>query len=182
MIEHLLVMASVPVFYVGKVKLVLWWWPFVFAFFKNMFIILDLLLIVAIVMVIMRFQKMGREIFDAVEEAIASGKISKGKVQRQWDEARDLINSGSLEDNKEAIFIAEKILDDCLRSASLSGENLERRLLRIRDTEINFRDDIIWAYRIKVHLETEPDFETDKEELERAFYILERAMKELNIL
>jgi len=181
--EHLLIQAaSYPVINLGESKIALWWWPFTFLLIKNMFILLDIIIFVGIVMVMGRFRKLGREIYDAVEAAIASGKISKGKIQRKWAEARRLIESDSIEDNKEATAIAEGLLDDCLRSANLSGENLEKRISKIPDTEINFRDDIIWAYRMKVRLESEPAFETDKEEVERVFRIFERAMKELNIL
>lgn len=174
--------AAAPVIHLGESAILLWWWPFVFAFVRDMFILLDIILVVGIVMVLGRFKKLGREIYDAVEEAMNSGKLSKGKAQRKWEKAQSLIESGDLEDKKQGVYIAEEILDDCLRSANLSGENLERRILRVPDTEINFRDDVVWAYRMKVRLETESGFETDAEEVERVFYIFERMMKELNIL
>lgn len=158
------------------------WWPFVYAFIKNMYILLDIILVIAIVMVMGRFRRIGREIFDAVEQAIASGKISKGKVQRKWTEAREMVEAQDLESNKRGAIMAAGILDDCLRNANLSGDNLEGRMAKVRDTEINFRDDIIWAYRMNVRFESEPEFETDKEEVERVFYIFERALKELMIL
>lgn len=175
-------LAAASIIKIGGLKLNLWWWPFVFAFIKNMFIFLDAILIIAIVMVIKRSRHIGHEIFDAVEQAMASGKISKGRVQRKWEEARDLIGSGDLESNKRGAIMAADILDDCLRRASLSGDNLENRLSKMRETEINFRDDIIWAYRMKVRFESEPEFEADKDDAERVFYIFERAMKELAIL
>lgn len=181
--EHLLIqVVAAPVLHLGKESITLWWWSFVFAFIKNMFILLDIIVLVGIIMVVGRLKKLGREIYDAVQEAMASGKLSKGKAQRKWEEAQSLIESDNIEDKKQATVIAEKILDDCLRSASLSGENLEVRILKLPDTEINFRDDIVWAHRMKVRLESEPGFETDTEEIERVFYIFERAMKELNIL
>ncbi|MFA7170756.1 MAG: hypothetical protein WC180_02085 [Candidatus Paceibacterota bacterium] len=181
--DQLLIQAvAAPVIHLGRSAITLWWWPFVFAFLKNMYILLDIILVVGIVMVLGRFKKLGREIYDAVEEAINSGKLSKGKAQRKWEEAQQLIESDSLEDKKRGVYVAEGILDDCLRSASLSGENLERRILKVPDTEINFREDIVWAYRMKVRLETEPELETDAEEVERVFYIFERTMKELDIL
>jgi hypothetical protein len=181
--EHLLIQAvAAPVLHLGKASITLWWWPFVFAFIKNMFILLDILVLIGIVMVSRRLNKLGREIYDAVEEAIASGKLSKGKAQRKWEEAQQLIKSDNIEDKKQAVYIAEGILDDCLRSANLSGENLEGRISKLSDTEINFREDIIWAYRMKVRLESEPGLETDAEEVERTFYVFERTMKELNIL
>ena len=173
---------SAPIVHIGKATIVLWWWPFVFAFIKNMFIILNIIILIGIIMVLGRFRRLGKEIYDAVEEAMASGKLSKGKAQRKWEEAQELIGSDDIEDKKKAAAIAEGILDDCLRSANLSGENLEKLLMKISDTEINFRDDIIWAHRMNVHLNSEPEFETDDEEVERVFYIFERAMKELNIL
>jgi hypothetical protein len=181
-IEHLLIAAAAPAIHFGGKAIVIWWWPFAFAFLKNMFILLDIIIIIGIVMVLGRFQKLGGDLYENIEQAIRSGRLSKGKAQRKWEEAQELMQSDSLEDNKRAAGIAENILDECLRSANFSGENLERRITKIPDSQLNFKDDIIWAHRMKVRLETEPELETDKEEIERVFYIFERAMKEMNIL
>ncbi len=162
--------------------MVVWWWPFAFVFFKNMFILLDLIIILGIVMVIGRYRRIGGDIYDAIEDAMKSGKLSKGRMQRKWEEAQELMQSDDLEENKKAAGIAENILDECLRSANFSGENLEGRIAKIPDSQLNFKDDIIWACRMKARLENEPEMETDKEEVERVFYIFERAMKEMNIL
>lgn len=175
-------LSSAPVIHVGGRATVIWWWPFAFAFLKNMFILLDIILIIAIILVVGRFQRISGDIYDAIENAMKSGKLSKGRAQRKWEEAQELIKSDDLEDNKRGASVAESILDECLRSANYSGENLERRISKIPDSQLNFKDDIIWAYRMKVRFENEPGLETDKEEAERVFYVFERAMKELNIL
>jgi hypothetical protein len=181
--EHLFIQAmSAPVIRLGRESFVLWWWPFVFTFFKNMFILLDIILVIGIVMVVGRFQRIGGDIYDAIESAINSGNLSKGKAQRKWEEAQELIQSDNLEDKKRAVSIAEGIMDECLKSANFSGDNLEGRISKIPDSQLDFKDDIVWAYRMKVRLENEPQIETDKEEIERVFYIFERAMKDLNIL
>ncbi len=181
-ITHLLITAAAPVVRFGGQAIVIWWWPFAFVFLRNMFILLDIIIIIGIVMVLGRFRKLGGDLYDNLEQAMKSGRLSKGRAQRKWEEAQELMQSDNLENKKRAVGIAEGILDECLRSANFSGENLERRILKIPDSQLNFKDDMIWAYRMKVRLENEPGLETDKEEIERVFYIFERAMKEMNIL
>jgi len=167
---------------IGNYVVDLWWWPFVFACFKNMFILLDILLLVGIVMVFNRFQKFGVHVYEGVEEAITAGKISTGKLERKWEELKDLMKSPERSDRKKAVDRAEKLLDGVLKAANFSGENLEKRMTKIPEGQLNFQEDIVWAYKLREQMDSDPDYEPDDEEIKRAFYIYERTLKEMNIL
>jgi hypothetical protein len=54
--------------------------------------------------------------------------------------------------------------------------------MKIPEGQLNFQDDIIWAYKFKERLESDNAFSPDDEEINRAFYIFERTLKEMNIL
>lgn len=175
--------AATEALQLGGLRLNLWWWPFVFAFVKNLFILIDIVLVLAAVMILSRFKSFRIRIYESVEEAIESGKLSKGKLARKWEEIQTRMESDNLEDKKRATVMAEEMLDSALKAANLPGENVEKRLAKFSDTDINFKEDIIWAHRLAERIKTgEEDYEIDEEEVKRAFYILERTMKELNIL
>lgn len=175
--------AAAQVVQIGDLRINLWWWPFVFAFIKNLYILLDIVLIIGIVLVFNRYKSFRLRIYESVEEAIESGTLSKERAQRKWEEARELMESDKMSDKKNAVLAAEDMLESALKSANISGENLEKKLAKFSETDINFKEDIIWAYRIGERIKSpEEGYEMDEEEVKRAFYILERTMKELNIL
>jgi hypothetical protein len=180
--EYLILQAAAPVIEIGDLRMVLWWWPFVFAFFKNLFILLDLLIVVTIIVLVYRLRALHGRVYEAVEEAIASGKLSVARMKRKWTEAEELMNSERLDDRKTAVVRAEGILDNVLKAANFSGENLEKRLARIPENKLNFQDDLVWAYRFKENLLADPGFTPEAEELKRAFYVFERSLKEMTIL
>jgi hypothetical protein len=174
--------AAVQVLHFGGLEINLWWWPFVFAFFKNIFILLDLLLLVGLVLVFRRFRIFGLRVYEAVEEAVNSGKISPARMQRKWEATAELMASERSSDRKKAAVEAEKLLDNVLRLANFPGENLEKRLIKIPEGRLNFQDDLVWAAKFTDSLGSDPTFAPDDEEINRAYYIFERTLKELNIL
>jgi hypothetical protein len=174
--------AAAEVLHIGGLEISLWWWPFVFAFFKNIFILLDVLLLVGLVLVLRRFRIFGLRVYESVEEAVNSGKISTARMQRKWEVAADLMSSERLADRKKAVSEAEKLLDSVFRMANIPGENMEKRLEKLPEGKLNFQDDLLWAYKFKVSMESDPTFSPDDEEIKRAFYIFERSLKELGIL
>ena len=161
----------------------LWWWPFVFALIKNLYILMDAVLIIAVVMVFSRYKTFRLRIYESVEEAIESGSLSKEKIQRDWEEAKEFMESDNLSNKRRAVIMAEEMLDNSFKSANIPGDNLEKRLAKFSDAEINFKEDIIWAHKTAERIKNpEEGYGMDEEEIKRAFYIFERTMKELNIL
>lgn len=179
---HLIAQAAAQTIRIGDFSIGFWWWPFVFAFLKNTFLLLDLLLVVAIVLVLGRFATHSKRVYEAVEEAIASGKYSQRKAERKWGEAQGFMQSERLEDRAKALAAAENILNDALKAANFSGDSLEARLAKIPEGRLNFQDDLVWAAKFRARLETDPSYEPDAEELNRAFYVYERSLKDLGIL
>lgn len=181
-IEQIVIAASREVLTIGRFQIDIWWWPYLFATFKNMMILLTIILIIATVLVFYRFQSIRVKIYDAIGEAIESGKLSKENIVKKWDEIKQMAESDVQGENRKAIIAAEEILDNALKSANYSGENLEKRIEKVPDNLLNFKEDIVWAYRIKDQFVSGEGEGVGKEEVERSIYIFERALKELNIL
>jgi hypothetical protein len=181
-IEQIVIVASREILTIGRFQIDIWWWPYLFVFFKSLMIILTLILIVATVLVFYRFQSVRIKIYDAIGEAIESGKLSKENIVKKWEEIKQMSESDVQEDKSKAVISAEEILDNALKSANYAGENLEKRIEKVPDNLLNFKEDIVWAHRIKNQFVSGSGEGVGKEEVERAIYIFERALKELNIL
>lgn len=182
MFSHLFLAATAQVVKIGGLRLNLWWWPFIFTFFKTMFILLDILIVFAILLLLTRRRGSAGKVYDLVDEAVASGKISPAKIQRKWEQIKEMSEAEDLGERKQAIGKAEKILDDVLKAAAIPGENLSKRLAGIPENQMNFQDDLLWASQLRESLETDPNFAPEEEEIKRAFYVFERTLRDLNIL
>lgn len=180
--NFLLLLESAQVVQIGAFRINIWWWPFVFVFFKNTFILLDVIIFAAIVMLIGRFKVFSLRVYEGVEDAMASGRLSQSKVQRRWKDVEELSQSEKADDNKRAVAIAGEEFDNVLRAANFPGENLQKRLLKIPAGQLNFYDDVVWAADFRKKIESDPDFSPDGEDIKRSLYVFERALKDLSVL
>ena len=119
---------------------------------------------------------------EAIEEAKETGKLPKTKIQNKWEIISSNIESKNDDDYKKAIILAEELFTDVLKAVNLSGENLEKKLNKIPDNQLEFKEDIIWAYKLKEKILADENFTVDREEAKRAVYVFERALKEMNVL
>jgi hypothetical protein len=161
----------------------IWWWPYLFAFVKYFLIFLTVLFAAGIVLVLIRIQGSFKiRIREAVEEAMEAGRLPKTRVQKRWEIIISNVESSNSENYKKAVVLAEKLFDDVLKAANFSGEDLENRLKKVPENQLDFKDDIIWSSKLKNKILSDENLEIDHEEAKRAVYVFERALKELNIL
>jgi len=169
--------------YVIELGITTWWLPYVYQTFKYVMILLSIVYAVGIVMILMRVEGGFRlRIKDAVREAMEAGRLPKTKIQRKWDSIAEDSESDNIEKNHNAVLEAEKLLDNTLRVAKLSGENLESRLRKIPEAQMDYKDDIVWVHKLKKKIESERASEVGKEEAQRAIYIVQRALKEFDVI
>lgn len=169
--------------YVIELGFATWWVPYVYETFKYAMILLSIIYFIGIVMILMRIEGGFKiKIKEAIEEAMEAGRLPKTKIQRKWDSIVEDSESDNIEKNHSAVLEAEKLLDNALRAAKLSGENLESRIRRIPESEMSYKDDIVWVHKLKKKIESERASEVEKEETQRAIYIVQRTLKELDII
>jgi len=163
-----------------------WWWPhllFAVGIIKYFFIFFTIVFIAAIILILIRIQGSFKiKIKEAVEEAMEAGKLPKTKTQEEWDAIVSNADSNNQEDYKKAVILAEELFERILKIAGFSGENIEQRLKKISDDQLEFKEDIVWAYKLKNRISSDENFEVDHEEARRAVNIFQKALKKLNIL
>ncbi|MCK4892048.1 MAG: hypothetical protein KAS78_05255 [Candidatus Pacebacteria bacterium] len=159
------------------------WWPYIFFSVKYLLIFMTILFIIGIVLILIRVEGGFKiRIREAIEEAMEAGRLPKTKVQKEWEAISYNLDSNNSEDYKKAVVSAEELFNRVLKMANFSGSNIEDRLRKIPDSQLEFKEDIIWAHRLKEKIFEDEIFEVDREEAKRAVYIFERALKEMGVL
>lgn len=168
--------------YVIELGITAWWMPYVIETIKYILILLAIVYAIGIIFILMRIQSFRLKIKDAVEAAIQSGKLPKTKIQRKWDSIVADSEMANIEKKHAAVIDAEELLDSTLKAARISGENIESRLKLIPENQLNYKDDIVWVHKLKKKIESERAGEVEGEEVQRAIYIIQRALKELDVI
>jgi len=159
------------------------WWPYLYGAIKYFMAGMTILFVIGIILILMRVEGGFKiRIREAIEEAKEAGKLPKTKTQNKWGIIASKIESEDADDYKKAVVLAEELFSNVLKAANFSGENLEKKLNKIPDNQLEFREDIIWAYKLKEKILSDEDFTVDHEEAKRAVYIFQRVLKEMNIL
>ncbi len=161
----------------------MWWWPYFFVTIKYFMISLTILLTVSIIFVVARAQRLLKVDFNAVvEKALKTSKTSREKLLKSWENIISKSESDNSQSYKEAVVLAEEFLDNILKIANFSGEDIVDRLKKIPDDQLEFKEDIIWAHKLKKRIMSGNEFEVDREEARRAVYIFQRVLKELRVI
>jgi len=175
--------AEVVTLKVNSITLNVWWWPYFFVAVKYFMIFLTILLAISIVLIFIRTQSFLKVDLDAAKEkALKTNKTSKIKWLEKWESIIFEVESENPRDYKNAVVLAEEFLNDVLKMANFSGENIESRLKKIPDNQLEFKEDIIWAHKLKKRIASEENFEVDHEEARRAVYVFQRALKKTGVI
>ena len=159
------------------------WWPYFYGAIKYFMAGMTFLFIVGIILVLIRIEGGFKvRIKEAIEEAKEAGKLPKTKIQNKWEIISSKIESKDDDDYKKAVVLSEELFSSVLKAANFSGENLGKKLSKIPDNQLEFKEDIIWAYKLKERILADENFAVDYEEAKRAVYIFQRALKEMNVL
>lgn len=158
------------------------WWPYLYFTVQYFLMFLTVIYIIGIILVLIRTQRFRVNIKEAVAQELETGRLSKTKIRKDWDAIITDIESDDPDDYKEAVIVAERLFDNILKSAKFAGENLEVRLRRVPDSQLEFKEDVIWAHKLRNNIAGNVIPEVDHEEARRAIYIFQRALKEIGAL
>ena len=159
------------------------WWPYFYGAIKYFMAGMTFLFIIGIILILIRIEGGFKvRIKEAIEEAKEAGKLPKTKIQNKWEIISSKIESKDGDDYKKAVVLAEELFTNVLKAANFSGENLEKKLSKIPDNQLEFKEDIVWAYKLKERILADENFAVDYEEAKRAVYIFQRALKGMNVI
>ncbi len=159
------------------------WYSYLLAIIKYFLMLLTAMFFIAIVLILIRIQSSFKiRIKEVIEKVMKSGKLPKTKTQEKIDFISSAIESDKPEDYKNAVVLAGELLDKVLKAANFSGDTLEKRVNKVSNSQLNFKEDIIWACRLKEKISADEEIEIDHEEARRAVYIFQRTLKEIGVI
>ena len=145
--------------------------------------LLSLAMILCIMLIVRKVSKDAAvPIREILEEARDLGELPKDEILEKWKEISEKAESSDERNYRAAAADADEFLNKALGMAGVPGEDLSDRLAAIRDSRLEFKDDIIWADDLKKKIAADENFKASPEEARRAVYIFERALKEMGIL
>ena len=109
-------------------------------------------------------------------------KLSKDRVIK-WKDIKDKINSDNIEDWKEAIIIADSILDDIYSRMGYKMDGLGEKLKNIEPSDFASLQDVWDGYKVRSRIAREgANFKISHEEAKSALAKYEKGLKELKYL
>lgn len=109
-------------------------------------------------------------------------KLSKDRVIK-WQDIKSKINSDSVEDWKEAIIMADSILDDIFSRMGYKMDGLGEKLKNIEPSDFESLQDVWDGYKVRSRIAREgARFEISHEEAQDALAKYEKGLKELKYL
>ena len=151
--------------------------------FKILFLLLAFIALFIIVFIFFKFlrlkrktKKFSRIIF------INESNSPKGRLAK-WSEIKSKINSNLAEERKEAIIMADGILDEIFLGIGFKGDGLGDKLRQVEPSDFNSLQDVLNAIKTRTKIAREgADFEISQEEAEGALAKYEKGLKELKYL
>jgi hypothetical protein len=112
---------------------------------------------------------------------ILQSDISKKQAQESWHKIEEHFYRGGESDLKVAILEADKLLNEALREAGITGIQLGDRLKKAKEGQIPNLNEIWQAHKLRNQIAHEPNFKLKRDLAERALKIYETALENLGI-
>lgn len=151
--------------------------------FKIFFFFLAFISLFLIVFIFLKFLRLKRK-FKKFSRIRFSKEDNSPKIRTtKWMEIKSKINSDSTEERKEAIIMADGILDEIFSGIGFKGDGLGEKLRQVEPSDFSSLQDVLSACSIRIKIARKGvDFEISKEEAEEALLKYEKGLKELKYL
>lgn len=169
----------------GYVNTVGWFytdWMLKFTIAAFIIGILDALLIAAAIGIIKRYNNLRREIAAEEQQIVTPLMSPEEEFNQNWQNIRNLMESGNASDWNMAILRADAQLDDTLLHLGYEGETIADRLRIVDPTKLQSVDRIWSAHRLRNAIAHDPLQLYTREMITHALESYEIAFKELGLL
>ena len=150
---------------------------------KAYFIIAGFVFLAVMVFLFFKLRKLKRKIKVAsIVSFKEEEKLSKDRAIK-WKDIKNKINSDSIEDWKEAIIMADSILDDIFSRIGYKMDGLGEKLKNIEPSDFESLQEVWDAYKVRSRIAQEgANFEISHEEAKSALAKYEKGLKELKYI
>jgi len=150
---------------------------------KAYFIIAGFVFLAVMAFLFFKLRKLKRKIKVAsIVSFKEEEKLSKDRAIK-WKDIKNKINSDSIEDWKEAIIMADSILDDIFSRIGYKMDGLGEKLKNIEPSDFASLQEVWDAYKVRSRIAREgAHFEISHEEAKSALAKYEKGLKELKYI
>ena len=150
---------------------------------KAYFIIAGFVFLAVMAFLFFKLRKLKRKIKVAsIVSFKEEEKLSKDRAIK-WKDIKNKINSDSIEDWKEAIIMADSILDDIFSRIGYKMDGLGEKLKNIEPSDFESLQEVWDAYKVRSRIAQEgANFEISHEEAKSALAKYEKGLKELKYI
>ena len=150
---------------------------------KAYFIIAGFVFLAVMVFLFFKLRKLKRKIKVAsIVSFKEEEKLSKDRAIK-WKDIKNKINSDSIEDWKEAIIMADSILDDIFSRIGYKMDGLGEKLKNIEPSDFENLQEVWDAYKIRSRIAREgAHFEISHDEAKDTLAKYEKGLKELKYI
>lgn len=104
------------------------------------------------------------------------------KIDRDWQQIRSRLETGSESEYKLAVIEADSLLDNILKRMGYSGESLGDRLKTLTSATIPNIDVIKEGHQVRNNIIHDPDYQLELEEAKKILDAYEQAFVSLQVL
>ncbi len=119
---------------------------------------------------------------DRFKHIVLRSDMSREHAHEAWQRIEEHFFKGSENDLKVAIMDADKLLNEALREAGITGSHLGDRLKKAHPGQIPNLQELWQAHKLRNQIAHEPNFKLKRDLAEKALSIYQEAMRNLGIL
>jgi hypothetical protein len=112
----------------------------------------------------------------------ARSDTGKAEIETSWFNIQQSFANGTPESLKLAVIDADKLVDNVLKMAKISGDTMGERLEQIRGERLSSYDRLWRAHRLRNEIVHSADFSPSRNDIENALMSYEAFLRELKIL
>lgn len=150
--------------------------------FKTVKALLGFYMVVIVLVLLGILFRTGKTYWTVLISGQEFPNITKGKLQKRWEDILVLVNSNNPSSWKAAILESAQMLDEILKTIQYPGENLGERLNGMVEIQLKNLEQVKQANKIKNRIVQEDGFNVSKEEAQKIVEIFGDAMKFFEVI
>lgn len=151
--------------------------------FKIYFFIAALVFLAVIGVIFYKFARLKRKIkISSLINFKDEEKLSQSRFIK-WEEIKNKIDSDNAEDRKEAIVMADSILDEIFSRMGFKGDGLGEKIKNVEPSDFESLQNVWDAYKVRARIAREgARFDISQKEAKDTLAKYEKGLKELKYL
>lgn len=144
--------------------------------------LISVALIIFILYLTVKMNIIGFKIERWIDILMGASKLVQYRAVKNWRKILRKLQSRNQTDWRDALLLADQMLDEILKMAGYEGKNLSERLNNISPAQISNIKNLRQVHQLTLRLKENPEYPLNKETTDEAVYEYRKAFEELRLL